>query len=148
MWVSKETTSGPRKKTFEFLATSFGLRFGFMASSSSSRALVEFLTFQGTQVRPRIRDSAPLERPPVNRVERGSTGRFSGAARVVIVPDHGPHLVLLRSPRPRELSSYERHHDGVCEHHRHMETNRAMHLHCAVAWHWLWLTSACVLGLS
>ena len=61
MWVSKETTSGPRKKTFEFLVTSFGLRFGFMASSSSSRALVEFLIFQGTQVRPRI--STPLERP-------------------------------------------------------------------------------------
>ena len=144
MWVSKETASGPRKKTF--LVTSFGLRFGFMASSSSSRALVEFLIFQGTQVRPRI--SAPLERPPVHRVERGSTGRFSGAARAVIVPDPGPHLVLLRSLRPRETSSYERHHDGVCEHHRHMETNRAMHLHCAVAWHWLWLTSACVLGLS
>ena len=95
--------SGPRKKTF--LATSFGLRFGFMASSSSSRALVEFLIFQGTKVRPRI--SAPLERPPVHGVERGSTGRFSGAARDVIVPDPDPHLVLLRSLRPRETSSYE-----------------------------------------
>ena len=146
MWVSKETTSGPRKKTFEFLATSFGLRFGFMASSSSSRALVEFLIFQGTQVRPRI--SAPLERPPVHRAERGSTGIFSGAARTVIVPDPGPHLVLLRSLRSRETSSYERHRDGVCEHHRHVETYRAVHLQCTAAWHWLWLPWACVLGRS